>query len=99
MTEAERDELLDFYVDAALPETLRANVETYLTAHPEATADAASLQAAVARLKAMPVERPDAWFAERTLDRLLREHAAAQESPLAPNSGGTGTRGTGTTER
>jgi len=38
------------------------------------------LQAAVTRLKGMPTERPDAWFAERTLDRLLREHAAAQET-------------------
>ena len=93
MTEAGRDELLDLYLNDALPEALRASVEAHLAAHTEAAADAASLQAAVARLKAMPGERPDAWFAERTLDRLLREHAAAQESPLAPNSGGTGTTG------
>ena len=79
MTDAERDELLDLYLDDALPEMLRASVETYLAAHPEADADVASLQAAAARLQAMPGERPDAWFAERTLDRLLREHAAAQE--------------------
>ena len=93
MTDAERDELLDLYIDDALPEALQAGVEAHLAAHPEAAADAASLQAAVSRLKAMPAERPDTWFAERTLDRLLREHAAAQESPLAPNSGGTGTTG------
>lgn len=80
MTEAERDEFLDLYIDDALPEALRASVEAHLVTHPEAAADAASLGAAVSRLKAMPAERPDAWFAERTLDRLLREHAAAQET-------------------
>ena len=79
MTKAERDELLDLYIDDALPEALRASVEAHLAAHPEAAADAASLQATMSQLKAMPGERPDAWFAERTLDRLLREHAAAQE--------------------
>ena len=79
MTDAERDELLDIYVDDALPAALRASVDAYLAAHPEAAADMNSLQAAVSRLKAMPVERPDAWFAERTLNRLLREHAAAQQ--------------------
>ena len=79
MTDAEQNELLDLYVDDALPEALRASVERHLAAHPEAAADAASLQAAVSRLKSMPGERPDAWFAERTLDRLLREHAATQE--------------------
>ena len=79
MTEAERDELLGLYIDDALPEALRASIEAHFAAHPEAAADAATLQAAVSRLKSMPVERPDAWFAERTLDRLLREHAAAQE--------------------
>lgn len=81
MTEAERDELLDLYLDDALPEALRASVEAHLAAHPKAAAEAATLQAAVAHLQAMPSERPDAWFAERTLDRLLREHAAAQETP------------------
>ena len=81
MTETKQAELLDLYLDDALPEALRASVEAHLAAHPEAAADAASLQATVLRLKAMPAERPDAWFAERTLDRLLREHAAAQETP------------------
>ncbi len=77
LTEAERDELINLYVDDALPETLRAGVEAYLAAHPEAAADAASLLAAVKRLQAATGDKPDAWFAERTLDRLLREHAAA----------------------
>ena len=93
MTSAERDELLDLYVDDGLPDALRAGVETYLAAHPEAAAEAAALQSVVIRLQAMPSERPDEWFAERALNRLLREHAAAQESPLAPNNGGTGTTG------
>ncbi len=80
MTDAERDELLDLYIDDALPEALRASMETYLAAHPDTAADAASLQATAERLRMMPPERPDPWFAERTLDRLLREHAAAQET-------------------
>ena len=80
MTPAEQDELIDLYVDDALPETLRTTVETYLAGHPEAAADAAALQAAVSRLKTAPSDRPDAWFAERALNRLLREHAAAQEA-------------------
>ena len=77
MTEAERDELIDLYVDDALPETLRAGVEAHLAAHPEAAADVASLSAAIKSLQTATGDKPDAWFAERTLDRLLREHAAA----------------------
>ena len=80
MTQAERDELIDLYVDDALPEVLRGSVEAYLASHPESAAEAASLQAATRRLKSAPSDRPDAWFAERALDRLLREHAAAQET-------------------
>jgi len=81
MTDTERDELLDLYLDDALPEALRASVEAHFVAHPEAAAEAATLHATVSRLRAMPSERPDAWFAERALDRLLREHTAAQETP------------------
>ena len=80
MTNAERDELTDLYVDDALPETLRATVETFLAAYPEAAAEAAALQATVRRLKAAPSDRPDAWFTERALDRLLREHVEAQDN-------------------
>ena len=82
MTDAERDELIDLFMDDALPEALRARVETHLASHPEAAADAATLQATVQQLKAAPSERPDAWFVERALDRLLREHAEAQETNL-----------------
>ncbi|MGI4791304.1 MAG: hypothetical protein ACRYFS_20955 [Janthinobacterium lividum] len=80
MTEAERDDLIDLYIEDALPEGLRASVETYLTAHPEAAADAASLQAAISRLQTTPSDRPDTWFVERALDRLLHEHSAAQDT-------------------
>ena len=83
MTDAKRLELLDLYVDDALPQALRSSVEADLAANPEAAAEAHALQAAVSRLKAMPTERPDAWFTERTLDRLLREHAAAQDYPIS----------------
>lgn len=90
MTDAERDELIDLYVDDALPDVLRRSVEAYLAAHPEAAAEAASLQAAVRRLNSAPGDRPDAWFTERALDRLLREHAAAQETqvPISLSSKG-----------
>ena len=78
MTEDERDELIDLYVDDALPESLRARVEEHLSGHPEEAAAAAILRAAVGRLQAAPTERPDEWFVERALDRLLREHSEAQ---------------------
>lgn len=80
MTDTERDELIDLYVDDSLPEALRASVEAYLTSHPEAAADARTLQAAVSRLKSAPADRPETWFVERALDRLLHEHAAAQDT-------------------
>ena len=88
MTDAEQNELLELYIDDALPSALRARVEARFAAHPEAAAEAATLQSVVSRLKAMPTERPDAWFAERTLDRLLHEHAAAQETHPAKASEG-----------
>lgn len=82
MTGEQNTELLDLYLDDELPETLRAHVEAYLAAHPEASQDVHSLRETNARLRAAPAERPDAWFVERTLDGLLREHAGAQVSPL-----------------
>ncbi len=84
MTKEQRAELLDLYVDEALPEALREHVEAYLAAHPEAQNDVATLQQTVARLNTATAERPDTWFAERTLDRLLREHSAAEKAPHAP---------------
>ena len=87
MTQAERDELVDLYVDDALPEALRENVEAYLADHPKAAAEAAALQAAVSQLKSAPGERPDAWFTERALNRLLREHAEAQQPAAADARG------------
>ncbi len=78
MTQDERDELIDLYVDDALPESLRARVEGYLASHPDAAATVAALRATAARLQAAPTDRPDAWFVERALDRLLREHSEAQ---------------------
>lgn len=81
MTDDERDDLIDLYVDDALPEALRAHVEAHLAAHPEAARDIASLQTAIAQLKAISPPRPDDWFVDRALDSLLREHRDAQ-SPL-----------------
>jgi len=78
MTEDEQDEWIDLYVDDALPESLRARVEEYLDGHPDAAATVASLRATAARLQAAPTDRPDGWFVERALDRLLREHTEAQ---------------------
>lgn len=90
MTEDERDELIDLYVDNALPEALRARVEDYLAAHPDAAATAAALRATIARLHSASAERPDAWFVERALDRLLREHSEAQPPVRAGAQGRIG---------
>ena len=79
MTEAERDDLIDLYVDDTLPEALHGFAETYLAAHPESAAEAAALRATARRLHALTPDKPDDWFVERTLDRLLREHSAAQD--------------------
>ena len=78
MTHDELAELVDLSIDDALPLALRGHVEAYLAAHPEAARDAERLHETVARLRAAPTERADDWFVERTLDRLLHEHAAAQ---------------------
>ena len=78
MTNEELAELIDLSIDDALPPALRGHVEAYLASHPEAAQDAQRLRETVARLRAAPTERPDDWFVERTLDRLLHEHAAAQ---------------------
>ena len=89
MTEDERDELIDLYVDDALPGALRARVEDYLAGHPDEAATVAALRATVARLQDTPTDRPDAWFVERALDRLLREHSEAQPPVRAGAQGRT----------
>ena len=89
MTESERTDLIELYVDGELPDALRANVEAHLAAHPEASANTATLISTKRRLQAMPTDRPDTWFVERTLDRLLQEHAADCETEM------TGTIGSG----
>ena len=81
MTEHEWSELLDLYVADELPNALRAHMEAHLAAHPSAAQDAATLRAALTQLRAVPAERPDAWFTERLLDTLLREHAAETPAP------------------
>jgi anti-sigma factor RsiW len=80
MTEAERDDLIDLYIDDTLPEALHGFAEAYLASHPESAAEAAALKRATRRLQAITPDKPDDWFVERTLDRLLREHSAAQDS-------------------
>ena len=90
MTENERDELIDLYVDDALPESLRARVEEYLNGHPAEADAVAALRRTVARLQAVPTERPDEWFVERVLDRLLREHSEAQPTVRAGTQGRAG---------
>ena len=90
--ELEQRELIDLYADDALPEALRAGVEAYLERRPDAAREADALRILAARLRAAPAERPDAWFAERALDRLLREHSEAEKSPAS----GLGGRGANT---
>ena len=79
MTESERDDLIDLYVEGMLPEALHGFAEAYLASHPESAAEAAALQRTMHRLQALTPDKPDDWFVERTLDRLLREHSAAQD--------------------
>ncbi len=79
MTATELAELVDLYVDDALPEALRARLEAYLAAHPDAARDASTLRETVTRLHAASAARPDGWFVERALDSLLREHYGAEE--------------------
>ena len=79
MNENEWTELIDLYAADELPDALRARVEAHLAARPDAAHDAATLRDTLTYLRAAPIaERPDAWFTERLLDTLLREHAAAQ---------------------
>lgn len=78
MTPDERDELIDLYADDTLPSALRARLET----DPAAVREAEELRAVSQRLRDTPAERPDDWFAERALDRLLREHAQDTETEL-----------------
>jgi anti-sigma factor RsiW len=76
MTDDQLGELIDLYINDELPDALRAHVEAYLAAHPDTDREVQELRATVARLRAAPAERPDAWFVERTLDGLLHENAA-----------------------
>jgi anti-sigma factor RsiW len=86
MTDDQRTELLDLYIDDELPDALRAHVEAYLAAHPDAEREVQELRATVSRLHAAPAERPDAWFVERTLDGLLHENAAQTPAVLSRTS-------------
>lgn len=76
MTPEERNELIDLYADDALPQALQARLET----DPAAVREAEALRAISQRLRDAPADRPDDWFAERALDRLLREHAQDTEN-------------------
>lgn len=87
MTQDELAELIDLYVDDALPESLRARVADYLEGHPEEATRVAALRATVTRLQSAPAERPDGWFVERALNRLLHEHAEAQPTVRAGAQG------------
>ncbi len=80
MSENEMAELMDLYVADALPDALRARVDSYLAARPDAARDAETLRAALAQLRDAPPARPDSWFTERLLGTLLREHDSAQSS-------------------
>ncbi len=77
MTRPEWEELVALYVDDALPEALQGRVEAHLALDPKAAQDAAALRQAASRLRQRPQELPAAWFVERALDGLLREHADA----------------------
>lgn len=77
MTNPEWQELIELYVDDALPEALRERIDARLSSDPAAAHDAATLRDAAARLHQAPAEMPASWFVERALCGLLREHADA----------------------
>lgn len=77
MDEEELQELIGLALDDALPEALQARLAQELAKDPEAASDAESLRETVAKLKAARDERPDDWFVDRALSRLLRDHDAA----------------------
>ncbi len=76
MTDEEIAELVGLSIDQDLPETLRRAVDEALAKNPKLADDAVTLRATVEELKALPAEKPDAWFVERALQGLLREHDA-----------------------
>jgi anti-sigma factor RsiW len=81
MTEEQITELLDLYADDALSAGLRAYVEEYLQSQPQFAQDVQSLRATIHRLQEIPAERPDPWFVERLLDRLLRDSRETLPTP------------------
>lgn len=82
MTDEQLAELIGLSIDEDLPEALRAAVDQAIADNPAAALDAAGLRAAVDRLKALPADKPDAWFVERALQGLLREHDAERHDRL-----------------
>lgn len=74
MTEDEWQDLTDLYLDDALPSALRVLVEARMTGDPEIAHEVNSLRATHAKLQGAPSNRPDQWFVEHALDRLLRDH-------------------------
>ena len=79
MDDEELQELIGLALDDALPEALQARLAAEFAKHPEAASDAESLRETVAKLRAARDERPDDWFVDRGLSRLLRDHDAAGE--------------------
>jgi anti-sigma factor RsiW len=75
-------ELIGLSIDEELPESLRAAVDHAIAKNPAIARDTATLRATVDRLKALPAEKPDAWFVERALQGLLREHDAERHDRL-----------------
>ncbi len=84
MTDDPITELLDLSINGELPGALQSYVEAYLQAHPDAAQDVHSLRQAVTRLQTAPTPRPDDWFIERLLGRLLREDAEATPAQALP---------------
>lgn len=87
MDQDELQELIGLWAEGTLPESLRVRAETEMAKSAEATGDATSLRDTLGKLHSVPGERPDDWFVERALTRLLREHDDAQdERPKAPTN-------------
>jgi hypothetical protein len=87
MDQDELQELIGLWAEGTLPESLLARTEAEIAKDPNAASDAASLRDTLGKLRSTSDERPDDWFVERALSRLLREHDDAQdERATAPTN-------------
>jgi hypothetical protein len=73
-------DLIDLYAADELPEGLQRTVETSLRLDPELQQEIQQLRAAVERLKSAPLARPDGWYVDRLLGRVLQDFSQEENT-------------------